>query len=72
MALLKGTLLHDGRYQIQKLLARGGFGFIYLTLDRWNGRQVVLKELIPMLVSDSQVQRRFVREGRTMQRLQHP
>jgi serine/threonine-protein kinase len=72
MALLKGTLLQNGRYQIQKLLARGGFGFIYLTLDRRSGRQVVLKELIPMLVSDNQVQRRFVREGRTMQRLQHP
>jgi serine/threonine-protein kinase len=72
MALLKGTLLQEGRYQIQRLLARGGFGFIYLTLDRLRGRQVVLKELIPMLVSDPQVQRRFVREGRTMQRLRHP
>jgi serine/threonine-protein kinase PpkA len=72
MALLKGTLLQNGRYQIQRLLAHGGFGFIYLTLDRRSGRQVVLKELIPMLVSDVQIQRRFTREGRTMQRLQHP
>jgi serine/threonine protein kinase len=72
MALLKGTLLKQGRYQIQKLLARGGFGFIYLALDRRSGRQVVLKELLPMLTSDAEVQRRFVREGRTMQRLQHP
>jgi serine/threonine-protein kinase len=72
MALLKGTLLQNGRYQIQRLLAHGGFGFIYLTLDRRSGRQVVLKELIPMLVSDAQIQRRFIREGRTMQRLHHP
>jgi serine/threonine protein kinase len=72
MALQRGTLLQNGRYQIQRLLARGGFGFIYLTLDRRSGRHVVLKELIPMLVSDPQVQRRFTREGRAMQRLQHP
>jgi serine/threonine protein kinase len=72
MALPNGTLLKKGRYQVQKLLARGGFGFIYLTLDRLTGRQVVLKELIPVLVNDAEVLRRFVREGRTMQRLRHP
>jgi serine/threonine-protein kinase len=72
MAMLKGTLLRQGRYQIQRMLARGGFGFIYLALDRRSGRQVVLKELLPMLASDAQVLRRFIREGRAMQRLQHP
>lgn len=72
MALPKGTRLYRGRYQIQRLLARGGFGFLYLALDRVTGRQVVLKELIPMLISDTDTLRRFIREGRTLQRLDHP
>lgn len=72
MALTKGTSLRRGRYQVQRLLARGGFGFIYLALDTLTGRQVVLKELLPALADDAEVRRRFVREGRTMQRLAHP
>lgn len=71
MSLAKGTLI-KGRYKIHKLLAQGGFGFVYLTLDRYTGRQVVLKELIPVLAGDPEVERRFVREGRAMQRLNHP
>jgi serine/threonine-protein kinase len=54
------------------LLARGGFGFLYLALDQLTGRQIVLKELIPTLVSDADALRRFIREGRTLQRLNHP
>lgn len=72
MALPKGALLKEGRYRVQALLARGGFAFIYLALDRQTGRQVVLKELIPVLAYDVQVLRRFIREARTMQRLCHP
>jgi serine/threonine protein kinase len=72
MALPAGTLLKNERYQIQQLLARGGFGFIYLTYDSLAQRDVVLKELIPALVGDAEVLRRFSREGRTMQRLSHP
>ncbi|MBN1580439.1 MAG: serine/threonine protein kinase [Anaerolineae bacterium] len=72
MALPKGTKLKRDRYQIQRLLARGGFGFLYLALDQLTGRQIVLKELIPALVSDADALRRFVREGRTLQRLDHP
>jgi serine/threonine-protein kinase len=72
MALPKGTKLKRDRYQIQKLLARGGFGFLYLAVDQLTGRQIVLKELIPTLVSDTEALRRFVREGRTLQRLDHP
>jgi serine/threonine protein kinase len=72
MTLLRGTLLREGRYEIQNLLAQGGFGFIYLALDRRCGEHVVLKELLPALAIDTQVQRRFVREGRAMYRLRSP
>ena len=72
MALPEGALLRKGRYRIQKLLAYGGFGFTYLAYDQLTERQVVLKELIPALTEHKQAVRRFVREGRTMQRLRHP
>jgi serine/threonine protein kinase len=72
MALSEGTVLRQGRYRITKLLAYGGFGFTYLAFDRLSECQIVLKELIPILAEHSQAVRRFVREGRTMQRLRHP
>jgi serine/threonine-protein kinase len=72
MALPEGALLRKGRYRIQKLLAYGGFGFTYLADDLLTERRVVLKELIPALAEHKQAVRRFVREGRTMQRLRHP
>jgi len=72
MALRTGVTLKEGRYQIQQLLGQGGFGFVYLAFDWLAEKQVVLKELHPLLVSDGPVLRRFLREGRAMQRLRHP
>ncbi|MBN1640903.1 MAG: serine/threonine protein kinase [Anaerolineae bacterium] len=72
MALLRGTLLREGRYEILRHLARGGFGFIYLAHDRRTDRRVVIKELLPVLAADEEIRRRFVRESRAMQRLTHP
>jgi predicted Ser/Thr protein kinase len=41
-----GTLLH-GRYRIEKLLAMGGFGAVYLATDTKNGnRPVAIKDMI--------------------------
>jgi len=72
MALSEGMTLKGGRYRIKKLLAYGGYGFTYLAEDRLAQRQVVLKELIPVLADHADAVRRFVREARTMQRLRHP
>ena len=72
MALLEGTALRGDRYRVHKLLARGGFGFIYLVHDHSTGHDVVLKELMPSLVGDPAMLRRFEREGRALQRLDHP
>lgn len=69
MTLLRGTLLREGRYEIRELLAQGGFGLIYLARNHQRESTVVLKELLPALAMDTQVRRRFVREGRTMRRL---
>src|SRR5262249_3960892 len=41
-----GTILH-GRYRIEKLLAIGGFGAVYLASDtKANNRQVAIKDMI--------------------------
>jgi predicted Ser/Thr protein kinase len=40
-----GTMLH-GRYQIEKLLAIGGFGAVYLAKDVKANRQVAIKDMI--------------------------
>jgi len=72
MALSVRAVVKGNRYRVQELLARGGFGFVYLTFDCLSKRQVVLKELIPALVGDVEILRRFTREGRTMLRLSHP
>jgi predicted Ser/Thr protein kinase len=42
----KGTLMH-GRYRIERLLAMGGFGAVYLATDiKNNDRQVAIKDMI--------------------------
>ncbi len=41
-----GTLLH-GRYRLDKLLAQGGFGAVYLATDtKQNNRQVAIKDML--------------------------
>jgi predicted Ser/Thr protein kinase len=41
-----GTVLHN-RYKIEKLLAMGGFGAVYLAVDaKHNNRQVAIKDMI--------------------------
>ena len=46
MALSNGDILRGDRYQIRKLLARGGFGFIYLAFD-WLTRPSLFNEPMP-------------------------
>jgi predicted Ser/Thr protein kinase len=41
-----GTILH-GRYKVERLLAMGGFGAVYLAVDqKANNRQVAIKDMI--------------------------
>lgn len=46
-ALPPETLLHDGAYRIETLLARGGFGLTYRARDLQNERDVAIKECFP-------------------------
>ncbi|MDX1435466.1 MAG: serine/threonine-protein kinase [Anaerolineales bacterium] len=75
-SLKKGDLLRE-RYQIRRIIGRGGMGSIYLADDlRLEGRQCALKEVgyDRSLPADSLSQTRdqFLREATVLARLDHP
>ena len=45
--LPRGTLLHQGKYRIEKTLGEGGFGITYKATDLENFTDVAIKELCP-------------------------
>ncbi len=61
-----------GRFQIERLLGRGGFGLVFLAYDPRLERQVALK--IPGLdiLASGQASRRFLREAKAAAMLSHP
>lgn len=71
--LSPGTIFGN-RYEIRRLLGRGGMGVVYLAFDRQLARDVALK--IPLILpedeDDSELFRRFTREARAAARLDHP
>lgn len=71
MARPGDTLLKE-RYRVTRLLHRGGFGFIYLAQDKVLGKDVALKELIPVLADDPATLKRFICEAQATSRLAHP
>jgi eukaryotic-like serine/threonine-protein kinase len=71
MPLQSGDSLLHGKYIIHALLGRGGFGFVYLADDTLLHEPVALKELIPALVGDEEILRRFLAEARATMRLTH-
>ncbi len=59
------------RYELLRLLGRGGMATVYLTRDRKHGRQVALKVLLPDLAALIGGDR-FLREIEIAARLTHP
>ncbi|NJO72680.1 MAG: serine/threonine protein kinase [Leptolyngbyaceae cyanobacterium RM1_406_9] len=66
----------DGRYQIHRVLGRGGFGRTYLASDMQRfGDLCVLKEFVPASRADYTVQKSrqlFEQEARVLYEIQHP
>jgi eukaryotic-like serine/threonine-protein kinase len=62
----------DGRYDVERVLGRGGMAVVYLARDRELHRSVAVKVLEPRFTDDESVQARFVREARLAARLSHP
>jgi len=56
-----------GRYQIRRILGRGGMGRVYLARDIVLGRSVALK-----IVGGSSYSERFLHEARAIAMLNHP
>ncbi len=63
---------HFGRYEIERELARGGMGIVYVARDPTLKRRVALKVLIAGENADREAIRRFVREARSAGQLRHP
>jgi serine/threonine protein kinase len=67
-----GPRLVDGKYRLDRLLARGGMGAVYAGVHVALERQVAIKMLLPELVSDPLALERFRREALAAARLNHP
>jgi serine/threonine protein kinase len=61
-----------GRYQILRLLGRGGMGEVFLASDPSLGRQVAIKILPAPLQKDAKMRGRFMNEARAIAALNHP
>lgn len=85
--LVPGATLADGRYEIARVIGRGGFGITYEGVDHRLERRVALKELFPesavrhgstVLTPPAarrafhEAKERFLREARVLARFTHP
>lgn len=66
-----GTVL-AGRYEVRRLLGRGGMGIVVQALDRVLGENVALKLLRPELASERRWVERLAREVKLARQIQHP
>jgi serine/threonine protein kinase len=60
------------RYQVVRMLGKGGMGIVYLANDMKRDRQVALKTLLPQYATNPQAVGRFVREVNAVRQLDHP
>lgn len=61
-----------GRYELTRLLARGGVGEVYAALDRSTGKTVALKRLLPATQTARDGVAHFMREYHALSELRHP
>jgi serine/threonine protein kinase len=62
----------EGRYEIIRLLGRGGMAAVFLAQDLVLERQVAIKVLPPDTTRDGELIVRFQREAKTAAKLDHP
>jgi len=60
------------RYSVEKLLATGGFGQIFLAEDKILGRKIVIKSLKEGFLNDETAVARFIAEAKLSAQLEHP
>jgi serine/threonine protein kinase/tetratricopeptide (TPR) repeat protein len=59
-----------GRYEVQELLGRGGFGAVYAAIDSTLNRKVAIK--VPLVrTKEGDIEKEFLQEARRLAQLQH-
>lgn len=71
MPLQANDSLANGQYRIVRQLGRGGFGYVYLAEDTLLHEEVAVKELIPALIGDEAMLKRFLAEAKATMKLAH-
>ena len=61
-----------GRYRIETLLGRGGYGLVYLAHDEQLNRPVAIKLPNPERIAHAEAVEGFLAEARTLAKLDHP
>lgn len=62
----------DHKYLIQKRIASGGMGVVYLARQKGVGQEVAVKKLHADKYSDSHLVERFINEARSYGKISHP
>jgi len=68
----ESTPTHIGRYRVEKLLGKGGFGLVYLAHDDQLQRLVAIKVAHAKLVAQIADAEAYLTEARTVANLDHP
>ncbi|MBX3412572.1 MAG: serine/threonine protein kinase [Pirellulales bacterium] len=63
---------HFGRFQIERELGQGGFGWVFLAIDRTLNRPVALKIPRPRFQGSDGLKRAWLNEAEAAARLDHP
>lgn len=61
-----------GRYVIQRVIGKGGYGAVFEALHTGTGQGVAVKTLAPGMETDETALRRFFQEARVTSSLRHP
>src|ERR1017187_120631 len=61
-----------GRYRVQKILGKGGFGLVYLAYDDQLKRAVAIKVPHARLIAQASDAEAYLTEARTVANLDHP
>lgn len=65
-------ILIEEKYELKRLLGRGGMGSVYLATQKRLARPVAVKILLAHLLHDRDIRARFEREARIVAQLRHP
>jgi beta-lactam-binding protein with PASTA domain/serine/threonine protein kinase len=68
---LVGAVL-EGRYRVQRMVARGGMATVYAAQDERLRRMVAVKILHPQFAADPRFVERFAAEAHSIARMSHP